>query len=308
MNHPKIKRINFKKFRWYLLWFLLPALIIYTVFMVFPLFNSMRMSFYTGTGIVPREFVGFGNYVKLFTQFPFNIRLSNAILNNIKFFVMVMFFQNVIGFFIAVFVSRKIKGAKFFRTLYFIPTALSVIVVGFIFSLILNPVWGIFDRLLEITGLGFLITPWLGNPKTALTAIALVVAWHNIGIPVVFFTAGIDGISEDLLEASRIDGVTFWGEVRHIIFPLLKPIIGIVSILTFVGNFSEFEIVYSMTGISGSPEFATDIFGSLFYRTTFGTTMNIVSDVGLGATIATIMFFIILVGVLFFLRIFRKEV
>lgn len=308
MNLANTKRINVKKFRWYLLWFLLPALIIYTVFMVFPLFNSMRMSFYTGTGIVPKEFVGFGNYVKLFTQFPFNVRLTNAILNNIKFFVMVMVFQNVIGFFIAVFVSRKIKGAKFFRTLYFIPTALSVIVVGFIFSLILNPVWGIFDRLLEITGLGFLITPWLGNPKTALTAIALVVAWHNIGIPVVFFTAGIDGIPEDLLEASRIDGVTFWGEVRHIIFPLLKPIIGIVSILTFVGNFSEFEIVYSMTGISGSPEFATDIFGSLFYRTTFGTTMNIVSDVGLGATIATIMFFIILIGVLFFLRIFRKEV
>lgn len=308
MNLSKTKKISFRKFRWYILWFLLPALIIYTVFMVFPLFNSMRMSFFTGSGIVPKEFVGFGNYVKLFTQFPFNLRISNAVLNNIKFFIMVMFFQNVIGFFVAIFITRRIKGAKFFRTLYFIPTALSVIVVGFIFSLILNPVWGIFDRLLEIIGLDSFITPWLGNPKTALIAIALVTAWHNIGIPIVFFTAGIDGIPEDLMEAARIDGVSLWGEVRHIIFPLLKPIIGIVSILTFVGNFSEFEIVYSMTGISGSPEFATDIFGSLFYRTTFGTTMNIVSDVGLGATIATIMFLIILIGVLFFLRIFRKEV
>ncbi|MCE5329223.1 sugar ABC transporter permease [bacterium] len=266
------------------------------------------MSFYTGPGIVPKEFIGFGNYIKLFTQFPFNIRLSNALLNNIKLFIMVMFFQNLIGFFFAILITRKIKGTKFFRTLFFIPTALSVIVVGFIFSLILNPVWGIFDRLLEFIGFGAYITPWLGNPKTALVAIALVVAWHNIGIPVVFFTAAIDGISEDVLEAARIDGVSLSGEVRHIIFPLLKPTIGIVSILTFVGNFSEFEIVYSMTGISGSPEFATDIFGSLFYRTTFGTTMNVVSDVGLGAAIATIMFMIILIGVLFFLRIFKREV
>jgi raffinose/stachyose/melibiose transport system permease protein len=296
-----------KKVRFYIFLFLLPALIIYTAFMIFPLFNSMRMSFYTGSGIVPDQFCGFQNYVKLFTQFPFRDRLFSAFFNNIKFFLMVSVFQNVAGFFLAILLTRRIKGTKFFRTFYFLPTALSVIVVGFLFKLILNPVWGIFDKILRFIGLDFLITPWLGNPNTALPVLSVVTAWHMIGIPLVFFTAAIDGIQEEVMEAARIDGVNIWGEIRHLIFPLLKPIIGIVTILTFVGNFSEFEIVYSMETVYGNPGYATDIFGSLFYRTTFGTIMNVVSDVGLGATIATIMFFLILIGVILFLRFSRSQ-
>ncbi len=296
-----------KKIRFYIFLFMLPALAIYTVFMIFPLFNSMRMSFYTGSGIIPDQFCGFSNYIKLFTQFPFRDRLINAFTNNVKFFLMISLFQNIFGFFLAILITRKIRGTKFFRTMFFIPTAMSVIVVGFLFKLMLNPVWGIFDRVLEAVGLGFIIQPWLGNTLTALPVLSIVTAWHMIGIPVIFFTAGIDGIPEDILDASRIDGATIWGELKHIIFPILKPIIGIVMILTFVGNFSEFEIVYSMESVYGHPEFATDVFGSFFYRTTFGTMMNNVSDVGLGATIATIMFLIIFAGVIIFLRITRKE-
>jgi len=295
-----------KKVRYYIFLFLLPALFIYTIFMILPLFNSMRMSFYTGKGIVPDQFCGFQNYVKLFTQFPFRERLSNAFLNNIKFFLMVSIFQNVTGFFLAILLTRNVKGVKFFRTVYFLPTALSVIVVGFLFRLILNPVWGIFDKILRAIGLDFLIRPWLGDPVTALPVLAIVTAWHMIGIPIIFFTAGIDGISEEIIEASRIDGVNIWGEIRHMIFPLVKPIIGIVFILTFVGNFSEFEIVYSMETAYGNPAYATDIFGSFFYRTTFGTVMNVVSDVGLGAAIATIMFILILIGVIIFLRLSQR--
>ncbi|MBN2073535.1 MAG: sugar ABC transporter permease, partial [Actinobacteria bacterium] len=279
----------------------------YTAFMILPLFNSMRMSFYTGSGIVPDQFCGMQNYIKLFTQFPFRDRLFNAFFNNVKFFLMVSFFQNVAGFFIAVLLTRKIRGTKFYRTFFFIPTALSVIVVGFLFKLMLNPVWGIVDKILKSIGLGFIIRPWLGDPATALPVLSIVTAWHMIGIPLIFFTAGMDGIPEEVIEASRIDGINIWGEVRHILFPLIKPIIGIVFILTFVGNFSEFEIVYSMETVYGNPAFATDVFGSFFYRTTFGTVMNVISDVGLGATIATIMFIIILIGVIFFLRLSRRE-
>lgn len=296
-----------KRARYYIFFFLLPALLVYTVFMIMPLFNSMRMSFYTGQGIVPDQFCGFQNYIRLFTQFPFQDRIFNAFSNNVKFFLMVSIFQNVTGFFLAVLVTRKIRGTRFFRTFYFLPTALSVIVVGFLFKLMLNPVWGIFDKMLRGVGLDFIIRPWLGGSATALPVLAAVTAWHMIGIPLVFFTAGIDGIPEDIIEASRIDGINIWGEIRHIIFPLLKPIIGIVVILTFVGNFSEFEIVYAMESVQGDPAFATDIFGSFFYRTTFGTMMNVVSDVGLGAAIATIMFILILTGVIFFLRLSWRE-
>lgn len=275
--------------------------------MILPILQSLRFSFFTGKGIIPDQFVGFGNYAKLFTQFPFRARLFNVLKNNFLFYFMVMVSQNLFGFVLAILITRKIRGRKFFQSLFFVPTALSVIVVGFIFKLILNPVWGVFDKMLRLFGLGFLIQPWLGSPGTALPILALVTAWHNIGIPVVFFSAGIDGVSNDILEAARIDGVSVLGEIRHILIPILKPVIGIVTILTFVGNFSEFEIVYSMETAYGNPEYATDVFGSFFYRTAFGTVMNNVNDVGLGAALASIMFLIILCGVLFFLRITRRE-
>jgi len=188
-----------------------------------------------------------------------------------------------------------------------VPVAISVIIVGFVFKLILNPVWGVFDRILRTVGLAALIRPWLGDPLLALPILAVVTAWHYIGIPIIFFTAGIDSINTDIIEAGRIDGLGSVGEVRHILIPILKPIIGIVTILTFVGNFSEFEIVYSMETVYGNPEYATDVFGSFFYRTAFGTVMNNVNDVGLGAALASIMFLIIFVGVLVFLRIFRRH-
>ena len=296
-----------RKMRLFLIAYLLPALIIYTVFMILPILQSMRYSLYTGSGIRPDQFVGFGNYVKLFTQFPFRLRFFNVLKNNVLFFLMVSVSQNVFGFVLAVLLTRRFKGQRFFRSLFFVPTALSVIVVGFVFKLILNPVWGVFDRILRSVGLEALIRPWLGDPLLALPILSLVTAWHFVGIPIIFFTAGIDGISDDIIEAGRIDGVSAWGEVRYILLPMLKPIIGIVTILTFVGNFSEFEIVYSMETVYGNPEYATDVFGSFFYRTAFGTVMNNVNDVGLGAALASIMFVIIFVGVLFFLRITRRQ-
>ena len=297
-----------KKIRYYLFLYILPALTVYAVFMILPIIQSMRFSFFTGTGIIPDQFVGFGNYKKLFTQFPFKERFFNVLKNNITFFILVMIFQNVYGFILAVLLTRKnVFGEKAFRTLFFVPTALSVIIVGFVFKLIFNPVWGVFDQVLRGIGLGNIIRPWLGDPAIALPILALVTAWHNIGIPVIFFTTGIDSIDKDIIDAGMIDGVGVLGEIRHLIIPILKPIIGIVTILTFVGNFSEFEIVYSMETAYGNPEYATDVFGSFFYRTAFGTVMNNVNDIGLGAALASIMFLIIFIGVVFFLRISRKE-
>jgi raffinose/stachyose/melibiose transport system permease protein len=297
-----------KKRRYFLLWYIAPAALLYAIFMLIPILQSLRFSLFSGKGLIPDEFVGLNNYVKLFTQFPMKDRIINVLGNNFTFFFLVMIFQNVFGFALSVLLTRKVRGSKQFRILFFIPTALSAVIVGFIFKLILNPVWGIFNIILEGLGLEFLIMSWLGDPTIALPVISIVTAWHNIGIPVIFFTAGIDSISDDLIDASRIDGVTIWGEIRHLIIPITAPIIGIVTILTFVGNFSEFEIVYSMQTIYANPEYSTDIFGSLFYRTTFGSQVNNVNDVGLGATIASVMFFIIFLGVMVIQRVFRRRV
>lgn len=126
-------RIKKKKIRYFIPLFLASGIIIYTIFMVVPILNSMFLSFYTGEGMsTPTEFVGFGNYIKLFTQFPFKDRIINAFWNNVEFFLIVTLIQNVVGFFMAVLISRKFWGNKIFRRISFLPTTLSVLVVGFL--------------------------------------------------------------------------------------------------------------------------------------------------------------------------------
>lgn len=300
--------MNTKKFRWIILVFIAPALILYTWFLAIPLINSMRMSFYTGQLYKLDEFVGFDNYIKLFTQSPFNERLLGAFLNNIEFFLIMTIVQNGIALILALILTRKFKGAGFFRTIYFIPATLSVIVVGFLFKLLLNPIWGLFDKILEFLQLDFLIRPWLGDKITALPTICLVNSWQNIGIPLILFTAGLSGINREIIEASKVDGASPLGTVRFIELPMLKPVIGVVIILTFIANFSAFDIVYAMASTLAVPGYSTDIFGTFFYRTTFGRGGgDFTPDIGLGAAVATIMFLIILVGVIFGLTVFKRK-
>jgi raffinose/stachyose/melibiose transport system permease protein len=284
--------------------FLFPALLFYTAFMAIPLFSSVVLSFFTGKGLVPNEFVGLRNYISLFTALPFKERFFNALLNNLKFFFFVWLFQNVAGFVIAILVTRSVP--VFFRRLSFIPTTLSVIVAGFLFSLFLNPIWGFVDSILKSLGLGFLIRSWLGDPSIALIVIALIVAWQYMGIPILFFAASIDNIDSGIFDAGKIDGASTLQIVRYIILPLSIPTIGTITILTFIGNFTQFDIIYAMASSFGDPAYGTDIFGTLFYRAAFGAPDRGGWGMGMGAAVATIMFIVVLIGVLLWMRLFRR--
>jgi len=285
--------------------FLLPSILIYTVFLLLPILDSMRLSFYTGKGLIPDEFVGFDNYIKLFTQFPFKGQMVNAFTNNIKFFVIVTLIQNIVGFFIAFLVTRKVIGKGFFRKISFLPTTLSVLVIGFLFKLMLNPSWGIFDKILTSIGLESIIRPWLGDPLTALPVLAIVVSWQFMGESILFYTAGIDAIPEEVTEAALIDGASPLQELWHIILPSILPVIGIVTILIFIGDFTQFDIVYAMASTQANPGYATDLFGSLFYRAAFNTPTRGGWGMGMGAAVSTVMFFIVFIGVSAWLYIFK---
>ncbi len=291
----------------FLFLFIFPAFIVYTVFMLLPILNSMKLSLYTGDGLIPNEFVGLDNYVRLFTEERYFTKFWNAFRNNIKFFLIVTLIQNVLGFFLAVMVSRKFRGAKFMRKLSFLPTTLSVLVVGYIFKLILNPYYGVFDKFLEMIGLEKLIIPWLGDPRTAIYVVAIAVSWQFLGESVLFYTSGIDSISKSIMEAARIDGANIWQEIYHIILPSVLPIIGIVTILIFIGDFTQFDIIFAMTGTRGDPNYSTDLFGSLFYRTAFASSERGGWGTGMGATVATMMFLIVTIGVGLFLTYFTRK-
>jgi len=294
-----------QKWKPFMVLFIMPAAVIYLVFLLLPIVDSLRLSFYSGTGFIPDKFVGFDNYVKLFTQFPFKDRFWNAFKNNIEFFLIVTVVQNFFGFLIAFLVTRKIPGSNFFRKISFLPTTLSVIVVGFLFKLILNPSWGIFNKILSGIGLSCLAKPWLGIPSTALPVLAIVVSWQFMGESVLFYTAGIDAIPEDTLEAARIDGANPIQELFHIIVPAIMPIIGIVTILIFIGDFTQFDIVYAMATTQANPAFSTDLFGSLFYRATFSTPVRGGWGMGMGAAVSGIMFILVFSAVLIWLYFFK---
>ena len=196
--------------------------------------------------------------------------------------------------------APRLRGAAFYRTAIFIPTILSFVIVGFVWKLILSPIWGIAPGMLDAVGLKSLFAPWLGQEETALTTLALISVWQFVGIPMMLIYAALLSIPDEVIEAAEMDGITGWSQFWKIKLPLILPAIGIISILTFVGNFNAFDLIYVGQGALAGPNFATDILGTFLYRTFFGFQLQI-GDPHMGATIATAMFFIILAGVSIYL-------
>lgn len=297
---------NRRKVTWAL--FLLPALLIYLTFMAIPLFDSLRLSLYTGQGYTPTKFVGFQNYVDLFTNPLWREKFFGAVQHTFIFFGIHMLVQNSLGLLFANLLSSDFKGRNFFRTIIFTPATLSVLVTGFLWTLILNPNWGAVNKILIGMGLREWALPWLGRENLALPVISLTSVWQWVGMPTVMFLAGLMGISDELLEAARIDGASEWDIFWKIKFPLLRPIIGIVAILTFVDNFNAFDVIYAMAGAKGEPSYSTDLLATLFYRTGIAGEHPVgIPNMGMGAAIATVTFFILMAGVLLWLYLSRRN-
>ena len=295
MNTPSNWR---RRQQFVLILFLLPAIVVYTLFMAYPLVNSMRLSLYTGEGLTPDRYVGFENYRELFNNPLWSERFFNALENTFTFFAIHMLVQNTLGLLFASLLSSKLRGASIYRVIIFAPATLSVLVTGFLWTLILNPRWGMFNKILEMVGLGDLARPWLGDPDLALPAISLVSSWQWVGLPTMLFLAGFLNISEEVLEAARVDGAGVLQSFFYIKLPLLFPVIGLVTILTFIGNFNAFDVIYAMAGARGEPAYTSDLLATFFYRTAIAGEHPVARpNMGIGAAVATVTFLILLSGV-----------
>ncbi len=296
-----------KKFPTHIVVFLGPALLIYTLFMIYPLADSIRLSLYSpkeGTNLV---FAGLTNYKTLLFDPDWSAAFWNSLKNNFIFFTIHMLLQNPIGLLLAALLSLpRLKLRSTYRTLIFMPTMLSVVIIGFTWQLILSPLWGVSETLLNYIGLADYFQPWLGQESTALVTLALISVWQFVGIPMMLIYAALLNIPEDLTEAAIIDGANHLQIFWKVKLPLILPTISMVSILTFVANFNAFDLIYSVKGALAGPNFASDIMGTLFYRTFFGFQLQIGSPT-MGATVATMMFLVILVGVLFYLFVIQKR-
>lgn len=296
-----------KPFPWHLVIFLAPALLIYVTFSVYPLLDTLFLSLFN-TQDGRSTFVGLQNFITLITDDNWSHAFWNALLNNFKFFAIHMVLQNPIGLLLAVLLSSpKLRLSGTYRTLIFMPTMLSVVIIGFVWQLLLSPIWGISEDFLYNIGLGHYFDAWLGKEGSALITLSFISVWQFVGIPMMLIYATLLNIPDDIVDAGTVDGAnplqTFW----YIKLPLILPTIAMVSILTFVANFNAFELIYAVKGALAGPNFSTDLMGTFFYRTFFGFQLQ-QGSASMGAAVATLMFLIILVGVMLFLFFVQRRI
>lgn len=288
---------------------ILPPVLFLLTFLVYPILTALAYAFFEWQGVARGDFVFLQNFQDILFKEPFASWTRNAFLHNVIVFVTLMIVQNGLGFLLAYGLWRELPGARFHRVAVFLPVVLSTIIVGFLWKLFLNPLFGLVNQVLRTVGLDMLAQPWLGQSSTALWAIILVNAWHWIGFPTLIYLAGMQRIPGEVMDAARMDRDSEWAILRQIVWPLIAPSATIVFILTFIGSFNWFELPYIMVGLDGSPYGSTDVLGLYFYRMAFGNQSAGTQDFGHGSALAVLTFiFIALVAGFWTIRLRKREV
>ncbi len=271
--------------KWLGLLYLLPAFLIYTLFTLIPIIETVRSSFFEWSNLGrTSEWVGLQNYVSLFQDSSF----IKAFTNNLVFVIFYSIMPILLGLFLASLLSRyPIPGFAFFRTILFLPQVISMVVVGVIWRWMFNPTNGPINLFLASIGLGHLQQAWLGSFQWALPAVGSIGTWVQYGFCMVLFLAGMQRIPEEYYEASSLDGASAFHQFFLITIPGLKAEIAVALITTIVAALRVFDLVYSTT--KGGPGESTLVTGYLIYRSAI---LN--NQIGYGAAIATILTLVIL--------------
>lgn len=292
--------------RYSFLWLLAPAMVLYLLFIVYPLLSGLRYSLYNWDGVGPlKNYVGLENFVYLLTSRTFSHFVYRAIGHNLYVFGLTVILQLFFGLVVA-FLLTRVRAARFFQTAYFIPYTLSLVVVGFLWGLLLQPQWGLVNQMLVKVGLGHLAQPWLGSPSLALLTIILVATWQGIAFPIMVFHAGIIGVPQEILESARVDGASHWQVFWRILAPLSLSTAVLLAMLLFIGSFGAFELIYIMQGAEAGPYYATDVLGTLFYRVAFGGMGATATGMGLASALAVLNAIIVTPISLVFVRFQRR--
>ena len=271
---------------------LAPAVVLYTVFVAYPFVSSLFLSFFEWPGIGPKKWVGLANYVNVLAG-TMSREFFPAAAHNVYFFALSWVQNMVPGLILALGLAAGLRGTNALKAIYFIPNTLSIVIVGFLWGLLLNPQWGMINHVLRAVGLHALALPWLGDTRTALPTVITVTSWRGMGFYVLVFLAGIVGISKEIPEAGRIDGASELQIVTRLMLPQLLPLVGTLTVLKVIWSFNIFDIVFAMEGTQAGPAGATDVLGTLFYRIAFGGLGATQIGMGLGATVVALTFLIV---------------
>jgi len=260
---------------------LFPSLIIFVVLVIIPIVKSFYYGFFEWNGLSQPIFVGLENFKDVLSDKVF----WKSFLNNIMVVLASVFGQIPLGLVIAILINKKLKSSSFFRTVFFIPMILSTVVVGLLWSTILNVQVGILNQLLEFIGLDSLAKNWLGDPKYAMLTICLVIIWQFVGLYMIIFLAALQNIPEEIFEAADIDGATEAQKLFKVTIPMLWENIMSAVVLCIAGGMRTFDLVFVMT--KGGPAHATELMATYMYNKTFE-----VYKYGYGSAVSLLIFII----------------
>ncbi len=261
-----------------------PALLIILVFIYFPIVQNFFYSLYRWSSFSPsKDYVGFTHYARLFKEPIF----YQALKNNILYCLFSIVFQVGFGLiFAAILEDKAFRGYQsFFRTVYFMPSVISITVIGLLFQLIYNPNIGLLNKFLIAIGRQNWAHAWLGEKGTAIYSVIAVSQWQYIGYIMLLFLVAIQKIPDSIYESALIDGAGAWQKFWYITVPQVKRTIVLSSILTIIGGFKVFNEIYVMT--SGGPGHATEVLASYMYRSGFRN-----DEMGYASAIASVIFVI----------------
>lgn len=244
--------------------FVLPALLIYGLMVLLPVIISGYFSTFDWNGMGEKIFIGFKNYITMFTTDEGFIK---SIFNSLLLAFYSVLFQLPIALILALLLARGFKGEKFYRTVYFIPVVISSVVIGQLWLKIYNPSYGMLNVVLESIGLESLASDWLGTPKSALTAAFIPVVWQYIGYHMLLLYTAIKSVPADIYEAARIDGASETAVAFRMTIPLISPMIKVCVTFCVLGSLKFFDLIYIMT--QGGPIHATEVPGYLMYSKIF---------------------------------------
>ncbi|QCJ00293.1 carbohydrate ABC transporter permease [Agrobacterium larrymoorei] len=277
---------------------LVPALVIYAIFALYPMLNVVVLSFQKWDGLSPdRQFVGLANYVAIFTRDPvFWMAFSNTVLWT----VMSLIFPPAIGLLLSLSLNQKIFGRNSLRAIFYLPVIIAPIAVATMWKWMYDPFFGLFNQLLINWGMQDWIQDWLGNKDIALYSAFVAYIWQTVGFSMVLFLAGLQNVSQTLVEAARIDGAGRWAVFKHVTLPALRPTLTVVLVLSIISSLKAFDIVYGLTG--GGPAQSTQMLALW----AFTQSMQIF-DFGRGSAISVVLLMITMVIVIPYLRWMQKN-
>jgi raffinose/stachyose/melibiose transport system permease protein len=271
---PRVRRRSTARNLW---WFVVPAMVFYLYVVVIPTAQGIYMSFTTWSVYSPsRDFVGLRNYKTIFDD----ATSSDILIRTLLIAAATTIIQNVLGMLLALVLNTKLRGRNALRTIIFAPVIVSPLVCGYLFKYLFAPPGiGAVNDILKAVGLDGLQKDWLGQPDTALLAVIIVVCWQFVGMAMVIYLAGLQGVPAELVEAAAVDGA---GPVRrfwHIIRPMLAPAITINLMLSLIGGLKIFDQIYATT--QGGPAGQTETISTLIFKQ-----FNLVGDYAGSAALA----------------------